>query len=423
MLEGHFISLALDPDYAKINMPVYYVWKSIRSHTATLFFTISGMVFTYLLLRDTTSPFFHNERVRKGVVRSVKLFFWGYLLHLNLYYLFKGYFSGFFFSFHVLHCLGVMLLGVILIYGLYRLVRVVPMMVLLGIAATLCFVLEPVMKTVNADHVWPFFREMLGVSKEGARFRSAFPIFPWLGYAFYGAMLGTLLRKRPHIAENPILPWYLLLTAVLFNVAPYGFLYLIDSIFVPFGWPSVMQTGYEFGRFGRVLAMISFIMLVMQHRELLRTLIRSFLSGNRFWWISGVGLLIASACIATHASPVHLFPGLTLSGLGHILLFFMLVLIAMKVVPWNFELFMKVGQYTLPVYIVHAIILYSGITGYGINHLIRKSLDPWTAIFGAVLFILFFVWMVKYIEYFQWKQLVSFFRRGKKTDTPLSGQS
>lgn len=408
MLEGHFITLALDPEFAKINMPVYYVWKSIRSHTAPLFFTISGLVFTYLLLRDNASPLVRHERVRKGIVRSAKLFFWGYVLHLDIRWLLKGHFSDYFYSFHVLQCLGAVLLSIVILYTLYRFFRFIPILVWFGVAAFFSFILPATMAAMSPDGIWPFFCDLLGISEEGARYQSAFPLFPWLGYALFGGMLGATLRLYPKLAENRSLPLYLLGIAVLLHVFPIVLIWWAEAILVPMGFERFLQEVYEFARFGRVLAFISFVMLLLQYRSEIFNFasqrLRLFFSN---WFLfGGLALALLMAVSSSWGYPLQIAPGFTLSGLGNILVFIVLALVAARFIPWNFSLFLKIGQYTLPIYVLHAIVLYSGLFGFGLDALIRKSMEPWTAIVSATLFIIAFVYLVKYIEYFQLSTIV-----------------
>lgn len=63
-------------------------------------------------------------------------------------------------------------------------------------------------------------------------------------------------------------------------------------------------------------------------------------------------------------------------------------------------LFLKVGQNTFPIYIVHVIILYGGILGYGLKSTewFDENLGPWFAISISAFFIFVFIVMVKYIE-------------------------
>ena len=54
----------------------------------------------------------------------------------------------------------------------------------------------------------------------------------------------------------------------------------------------------------------------------------------------------------------------------------------------------KIGQNTLSIYIIHFIILYGSFTGYGLNRIIGKELNPKEVIFGGILFLL----IVSYIS-------------------------
>ena len=54
MLQGHFISGLLDPVFKDPDNPIYSFWLYCRGFTAPVFFTITGWVFTFLLLRNTT---------------------------------------------------------------------------------------------------------------------------------------------------------------------------------------------------------------------------------------------------------------------------------------------------------------------------------------------------------------------------------
>src|SRR5690554_7614997 len=126
MLEGHFIVMSLTESHRGNDIFLYDIWRFTRGLTAPLFFTVSGLVFTYLLVRNK-EPFLKNKRVKKGLSRGIQLILWGYALQLNLFFLFKGLlqngeytFSGYLYIFHVLQCIGASLIVVILLYGLNR---------------------------------------------------------------------------------------------------------------------------------------------------------------------------------------------------------------------------------------------------------------------------------------------------------------
>jgi uncharacterized membrane protein YcfT len=62
-------------------------------------------------------------------------------------------------------------------------------------------------------------------------------------------------------------------------------------------------------------------------------------------------------------------------------------------------LFLKIGQNTFAIYVVHAIILYNGIFGWGLQpNVFDKNLGPWVSVAISSTAIVFFTLMVKYIE-------------------------
>ena len=86
MLEGHFISLTYE-DYFVVHESIkadgtsgYFFldfWHGLRSYTAPLFFTITGLVLGYLLLGHKGEPFWKQKRVSKGWKRGLMIIGWG----------------------------------------------------------------------------------------------------------------------------------------------------------------------------------------------------------------------------------------------------------------------------------------------------------------------------------------------------------
>jgi uncharacterized membrane protein len=84
MLEGHFVDLTLAEEHRTRGVWLYETWHYIRGMTAPMFFTVTGLVFAYLLTGARESGFWQVPRVRKGIRRAGELLFWGYLLQINL---------------------------------------------------------------------------------------------------------------------------------------------------------------------------------------------------------------------------------------------------------------------------------------------------------------------------------------------------
>ena len=65
MLQGHFIDGLLDPIFRDDSNVFYSIWKYFRGITAPVFFTVSGFIFTFLLMKSPMQGF-KNPRVKKG---------------------------------------------------------------------------------------------------------------------------------------------------------------------------------------------------------------------------------------------------------------------------------------------------------------------------------------------------------------------
>ena len=62
------------------------------------------------------------------------------------------------------------------------------------------------------------------------------------------------------------------------------------------------------------------------------------------------------------------------------------------------SLFLKIGQNTLTIYVLHMLLLYMLVDFLGLTDSLRKSLSPWESAIGAIGFILLFVLLIKYLE-------------------------
>ena len=62
------------------------------------------------------------------------------------------------------------------------------------------------------------------------------------------------------------------------------------------------------------------------------------------------------------------------------------------------SLFLKIGQNTLTIYIARMLLLYVLVHALGLKDDINHTFSPWASGIGAVLFIVLFVFMIKYLE-------------------------
>ncbi|WP_422079974.1 acyltransferase family protein [Ulvibacterium sp.] len=189
MLQGHFVDGLLDMGFRNNSAEGYTIWKYFRGITAPVFFTVSGFIFTYLLVRVPQTGF-NNPRIKKGVKRGLQLLLIGYLLRLNLFGLLQGHIYDAFYLVDVLHCIGLSILGIIGLYLLtYRQERWLFPAVLATITVLL-FLFEPWYK----QFTYSFLPDALAnyFSKTNG---SVFTIFPWFGYTAFGGFLSLLFTR------------------------------------------------------------------------------------------------------------------------------------------------------------------------------------------------------------------------------------
>ncbi|NNK75881.1 MAG: DUF1624 domain-containing protein [Maribacter sp.] len=189
MLQGHFIDGLLDTTFRDNTDLTFNIWKYFRGITAPVFFTVSGFIFTYLLIRVPEKGV-QNPRVIKGLKRGLQLVFIGYLLRTNLLGLLSGNIYDAFYLVDVLHCIGLSLIGIIGIYlvSQYGKKSLLPSL-LLGVTAVL-FLFEPIYKE------WSFgFLPQAMANYFTKTNGSVFTIIPWFGYTTFGAFMAVLFTR------------------------------------------------------------------------------------------------------------------------------------------------------------------------------------------------------------------------------------
>ena len=337
MLEGHFIGLSLNQAYRSDSNPIYATWNFVRGFTAPMFFTVTGVVFVYLLTNNVQAGYFKNKRVKKGFQRSLELLFWGYALQLNLQNILQymqGNVSNWVFAFHVLQSIGIGISCLLLIFGVFKLIGKGGLWFYYFIAATALFSFYPYLKGLpEGQYVlngWPLFIQNMIKGPD-----SVFPIIPWVAFTLYGGMVGDLLNRfHEHVRKNWF-PLTFLGLGLALNLFGYAIFETVDLIFKQIHKDSPIDLSFNawlYGRLGQVLIVIGILMFI-----------------EKYFHVKD-------------------------------------------------SLFIKIGQNTLQIYIVHVMILYSGIFGLGLNQYIADALNPWQAILSAIGFISVFVIFTKYLE-------------------------
>lgn len=336
MLEGHFVDVTLAAESRVPGNPVYDLWLHARGLAAPMFFTVTGVIFSYLLSGSIEPGFFRAKRVRRGLRRAAELLFWGYLLQLDLTRLpewREGGPASWLGAFHVLQCIAAGLLVMISIHGITRRldpVRKAAIHVALGFALYLASVMlanHPAYLPAGAP-AW-LQNPLRGPA-------SVFPIAPWLGYVLYGAAIGILLRRQGSAPPGRVSPAGFLALGVFLKIAGWSMDRMLGGALLDltgFAGPQRILPAAFHGRIGEILVILGLLIWIE----------------NRF-------------------RGVHL--------------------------GW----LQTIGRNTFPIYVGHVILLYGGISGIGLKTWLRGSLDPWQAAVGAILFCAFFGFAAQWVE-------------------------
>ncbi len=268
MLQGHFIDGLLDNAFRDNSSDVYGIWKYFRGITAPVFFTVSGFIFTYLLIRVPQKGL-ENPRVKKGIRRGLQLLLIGYLLRLNLFGLLKGQIYNAFYLVDVLHCIGLSILGIIGIYLLTQQRGKFLFPFTLVSVTLLLFLFEPVYKTFSysllPDALANYFTRANG---------SVFTIIPWFGYATLGGFLSILFKRFGHFKYlYPVaIAIAVLAGSVLIFYSSSLFVTLSKATDIPL-FTDIYSNNYLFIRLGDVFLVFAVFMLfrsLMTNKNLLK---------------------------------------------------------------------------------------------------------------------------------------------------------
>lgn len=320
MLEGHFVDDSLllsarDPDH-----PVFATWTVIRSFTAPMFLTVTGLIFSYLLLRHEELAWHQNPRLRKGGRRVLELFFWGYLVQS--------------YAFHILECIACGLAVILLLYAIQKWLRVIPLALCFLAAALALFSAWPLVAPMHkgmfwVEHAWwnisHFFHGR-------SRAVILFPTIPFLGFTLMGAFIGCVVRQHRDQVQRW---WFPSLFAAIGALLYFGALPALTGLdALAKGSVSLGPTYWLYEKLGMVSMVLSLLIFIDHH------------SGHRIRQDS---------------------------------------------------LFLRIGQNTLLIYVLHMMVLYGSFFGYGLNDLCHHRLNPWQAALGAALFLGLFVLLIHFL--------------------------
>ncbi|MCA0133454.1 heparan-alpha-glucosaminide N-acetyltransferase domain-containing protein [Winogradskyella alexanderae] len=313
MLQGHFIDTLMDVSYRDEANTAFQIWTYFRGITAPTFFTISGLIFSYLLIKAKRKGNI-KQRIRKGLVRGLMLIGLGYLLRIPVFQWLIGEFNSYFLVVDVLQCIGLSLIGVVLLYQI-TLRKTLIFSILMLLVGLVIFTTEPLYRNLELANTPEIIANYM-TKVHG----SIFTILPWFGYMTFGAFISTLFYRyleRPKFKLGIIIGF---IVVGLFLIQKSSFvlmkLYFWSDIVL---FKDVAYFNYLYTRLGNVLILFALFYLF-----------ESFIKQ---------------------------------------------------------PLILKIGQKTLSIYVIHFIIIWGSFTGYGLNQIIGKTLVPWQAIIGALIFL------------------------------------
>ncbi len=321
MLEGHITGELLSPDYRALNTDWYVFWQHLHGYTSPLFFTISGIVFAYLLSSPKEQGgYWQNNRVRKGYRRVLELMLWGYLLQLHLRNLISCWLDGstyhtdWLMAFHVLQSIGVAILLILLLFGLSKLSRLpFYLWALAGAFVILIcngyqeFYIHQQREWVNQGlqsqviyrpAYWPKWIQNFFYGQY-----SDFSFIRFSGYTLFGAGMGHLLR----VYERHVLRY-----GTAFVLTLLGYILVRDAYYILWGLDFVIQQ----------LGMAN-VNIQLSNKD-------------------------------------------ALIGLGYVLMVLGVLIWVNKLFVFKDNLFLRMGQNTLLIYIVHVMLIYEGLLGFGL---------------------------------------------------------
>jgi len=329
------VDVTLAAEWRDAGNRFYDLWLQARGLAAPMFFTVTGLIFSYLLYGASEQGFFAVRRVRRGLVRALEIMFWGYLLQIDLTRL-PEYLHGnpdrWFGAFHVLQCIAVGLVMLITLFGIAR--RAAPAwQVAIHLALGFLMFLVSILLVNQSGHLPASAPAWLQNPIRGPL--SSFPLAPWLGFTFYGAAIGVILRSQGTSAPARSMPLIFLAAGLLLKTAGWSLDRALCKVVLDFsgitGAQRILPDAFH-GRIGEILLLLALLVWIDQRFQ------------PRMGWL------------------------------------------------------LTIGRNTFPIYVSHVIVLYGGIFGMGLNDWLGHSLNRWQAALGAVAFCTLFALGAQCIE-------------------------
>lgn len=344
MLQGHFISMS----YANYDLYMAEIfkqghssnflfnsWGFMRGLTAPLFFTISGTVFSYLLHLQLKN----SEHLRFWDLKRVKKGMKRGLMLLIIGYALQINFKylGYYFQGHVNPH-----------FFTFHVLQCIGVGIL-----SLIFLTYIAIKLIIPFH-WMYLT--IGLTL-------------FIGTFFVRSTEAYLPAHFPEFIQNMI-------------QGP-------ETEFSIFPWMGYVFFGAFFG------SLLAFFQLHEDKKRLMKyTILLSLGAFALGWLFTFLSWLTPQYQLSAHPQNLWYF-----DRLGFVFLLFT-VFIPMS--EWRISkspLFLGMGQNTFFVYVAHAILLYGALVGYSLRDLIQSKLSGLFATIGALIFLVFFAYLVKYLPF------------------------
>lgn len=221
----------------------------------------------------------------------------------------------------------------------------------------------------------------------------AFHVLQCIGIGLIALILVAAAHHR--FGKFPLKAWYVM--AIVICLGFYVWLKsLPEGTYVPEGWPPVIQNAISGPRtVFPVAPWLGFAFLGGAMGAHLRSHSGRPVTNRSCLWLFGlaVALALGSALMFALPLPAHASSGLAwFTGRASEVVAFLGILRLLETrfgigVPW----LLRVGRETFAIYIVHVIVLYSGLFGLGLNQIWKEKLSPWQAAAGAAAFVGVFI--------------------------------
>ena len=259
MLQGHFIDSLLAIEYRDSSNIIYNIWNYFRGITAPVFFTVSGLIFTYLILKAKEKNK-TSQRLKKGLQRGLMLIFVGYTLRTAFFRSMDGVIKKGFLAVDILQTIGMSLIFVVCIYMIFQ-KKPLLFSIVMFCLGTVIFVLEPSYTLYTAEGL-PFYIANYFTKSGG----STFTIFPWFGFMAFGAFIASIFFKyqnTPRFKSILICSFSVIGTVlILYSSLFFNLLYELTNIDLV---SKIYKNNYLFIRLGNVLVIFGLFYFVEKY--------------------------------------------------------------------------------------------------------------------------------------------------------------